>query len=208
MKIIDNKKDYYDYLQGIYGQDPKAIYDRRGSFAFVKEYLPDIFRNDQLFSKENFGILGYIGHIYVIAGRKVFVISYYNNLKQKLIKLIGSRDIIRETEIPLILNFYNVSSIQSNSPIKGSEDLYTPYFLNNTNHLYEHDIVGYSKKYRIDNPILQSIGLTCIPADEIFLSIQDFLLSLNEKETIDDRTDIQKIESAGFDKKISFKNCK
>lgn len=22
MKIIDNHKDYYDYLQGVYGQDP------------------------------------------------------------------------------------------------------------------------------------------------------------------------------------------
>lgn len=208
MKIIDNKKDYYDYLQGIYGQDPKAIYDRRNSFAFVKEYLPDIFRNNQLVSRENFGILGYIGYIYIIAGRKVFIISYYNNLKQKLIKLIGSRDIIRETEIPLILNFHNVLPVRLNSPIKEPKDLYTPYFLSNVNYLNEHNIIGYSKERAINNPILQSVGLTCIPADEIFLNIQDFLLSLNEKEIIDNRTDVQKIESAGFDKKTSFRNCK
>lgn len=208
MKIIDNKKDYYDYLQGIYGQDPKAIYDRRSSFAFVKGYLPDIFRNDQLFLKENFGILGYIGYIYIIAGRKVFVISYYNNLKQKLIKLVGNRDITRETEIPLMLNFHNVLPIRLNSPIKEPKDLYTPYFLSDINYLYEHDIIGYSRECAINNPILQSVGLTCIPADEIFLNIQDFLLSLNEKEIIDNRTDIQKVESAGFDKKTSFRNCK
>ena len=29
MKIIDNRKDYYDYLMGINGIDTKVIYDRR-----------------------------------------------------------------------------------------------------------------------------------------------------------------------------------
>ena len=31
MKIIDNKKDYYDYLAGIFGVDDLVVYDRRGS---------------------------------------------------------------------------------------------------------------------------------------------------------------------------------
>ncbi|MBQ2175011.1 MAG: hypothetical protein II453_08095 [Alphaproteobacteria bacterium] len=31
MKIIDNKKDYYDYLSGIYGIDDLIVYDRRNS---------------------------------------------------------------------------------------------------------------------------------------------------------------------------------
>ena len=32
MKIIDRNKDYYDYLQGIYGMDELVVYDRRDSF--------------------------------------------------------------------------------------------------------------------------------------------------------------------------------
>jgi hypothetical protein len=32
MRIIDKNKDYYDYLQGIYGIDELVVYDRRGSF--------------------------------------------------------------------------------------------------------------------------------------------------------------------------------
>lgn len=32
MKIISKFKDYYDYLQGIYGQDPKATYERSRHF--------------------------------------------------------------------------------------------------------------------------------------------------------------------------------
>ena len=31
MKIIDNKKDYYDYLSGVYGIDELIVFDRRGS---------------------------------------------------------------------------------------------------------------------------------------------------------------------------------
>ena len=33
MKIIDNKKDYYDYLASIYGIDDLVVYDRRGSVS-------------------------------------------------------------------------------------------------------------------------------------------------------------------------------
>ena len=32
MKILDKKRDYYDYLQGIYGIDELVVYDRRNSF--------------------------------------------------------------------------------------------------------------------------------------------------------------------------------
>ena len=37
MKIIDNKKDYYDYLAGIYGVDDLVVYDRRGSVVLESE---------------------------------------------------------------------------------------------------------------------------------------------------------------------------
>ena len=33
MIIIDNKKDYYDYLSGVYGIDNLIVYDRRGSVS-------------------------------------------------------------------------------------------------------------------------------------------------------------------------------
>ena len=35
MKIIDNKKDYYDYISGIYGIDDLAVYDRRSSVVLI-----------------------------------------------------------------------------------------------------------------------------------------------------------------------------
>ena len=34
MRIIDNKKDYYDYLSGVYGIDNLIVYDRRGIMKY------------------------------------------------------------------------------------------------------------------------------------------------------------------------------
>ena len=56
-----------------------------------------------------------------------------------------------------------------------------------------------------DNPILISASLLLIPAETIFDEIQAFILSLNDIQHEDTRTDIQKLESAGFDRKTSFR---
>ena len=37
MKIISKYKDYYDYLVGTYGEDPKLILDRREGFILSKD---------------------------------------------------------------------------------------------------------------------------------------------------------------------------
>ena len=37
MKILTKYKDYYDYLSGIYGEDPKLIFDRR-------DFTPNTYR--------------------------------------------------------------------------------------------------------------------------------------------------------------------
>lgn len=38
MIIIDSKKDYYDYLVGLYGRDEGIVYDRRGSIKIMDYY--------------------------------------------------------------------------------------------------------------------------------------------------------------------------
>lgn len=61
---------------------------------------------------------------------------------------------------------------------------------------------------RYENPILSTIPLLVVPAEKIFDEIQSYLLSLHDKEIPDKRTDIEKLEAAGFDKKTSFRNSK
>jgi hypothetical protein len=47
-----------------------------------------------------------------------------------------------------------------------------------------------------------------IPGEEIFKALYAYLSSLNDKDIVDNRTDVQKAESAGFDRKTSFRNVK
>ena len=57
------------------------------------------------------------------------------------------------------------------------------------------------------NPIMAGTWIpSVIPAEEIWNNVTDYLLAIKEKPIIDNRTDIEHIESAGFDKKTSFRN--
>lgn len=39
MRIIDSKRDFYDYLQSCYGVDDKIVFDRRDSFMLTRESI-------------------------------------------------------------------------------------------------------------------------------------------------------------------------
>ncbi len=65
------------------------------------------------------------------------------------------------------------------------------------------------KDCSISNPILNGTPITSfIPAEEVYKCLYAYISSLNDVEIIDNRTDIQKAESAGFDSKTSFRNIK
>ena len=62
MRIIDNKKDYYDYLMGVYGIDDMVVYDRRGSTVFTKTEFEKLFiphsDNQSIYAKEVIAKIG------------------------------------------------------------------------------------------------------------------------------------------------------
>lgn len=39
MRIIDNKRDFYDYMQGVFGVDDTIVFDRSDSFILTKESI-------------------------------------------------------------------------------------------------------------------------------------------------------------------------
>ena len=45
-----------------------------------------------------------------------------------------------------------------------------------------------------------------IPPQELYQELSNYISSLNDIEVTDRRTNIQKAESAGFDRKTSFRN--
>jgi hypothetical protein len=62
---------------------------------------------------------------------------------------------------------------------------------------------------RIDNPILAGTFIPgVIPPIKIWNALYEYLSSLRDKPCTDTRSDVQKLESAGFDKKNSFRNIK
>lgn len=66
---------------------------------------------------------------------------------------------------------------------------------------------GSQEEPLVENPILAgSFIASMIPADEIWKALYEYLMSLNDKEIVDNRPDILKIESAGFDPETSFRN--
>ena len=74
-------------------------------------------------------------------------------------------------------------------------------------HKIEHGLLrGY---YAIDNVILDGTWITKLfPATKVWEDVYDFLSSQKDIEIIDTRTDKEKIISAGFDTKTSFRNIK
>lgn len=226
MKIIDNKKDYYDYVSGIYGIDPYVVYDRRGSEAssYIKECWPEIFdkniidsdketynrkygryAKDKAFIDKDFDIV-------IEAGEKHFFIKCNRR---------------RETEdspVELTYKFFD--------PIEMLKKQYSLDLYGKGSWVwkrYENEVERYKKKRssaplaifitdyqhywdnnsrrEIKNPILKDLPITgLIPAEEIWQGIYDYLLKMKEPVIVDSRTNDEHIESAGFDKKTSFRN--
>ena len=62
---------------------------------------------------------------------------------------------------------------------------------------------------RVENPILAGTFIPkMIPPTDIWHSLYEYISSLRDKPFTDTRTDTQKLESAGFDRKTSFRNVK
>lgn len=90
MKIIDNKKDYYDYVSGIYGIDPEVVYDRRNSVRLVnigeKNSAPEYLWYGNSFAQTCFSTHrdAYDSYYYNVAKRNCAPWDYYyRNIKEK-----------------------------------------------------------------------------------------------------------------------------
>jgi hypothetical protein len=263
MRIIDNKKDYYDYLAGVLGIDGYITYDRRNSTRLVNktadilnERCPmgygQIFcpwkngkdpNSDSVYNTEydwdnghkNLG-WGYrkYGPGYQPSKSNEFPDAY--NVSSNFFGLvIGSvayaflvyRVLQNETDkevkiVPKLMRkfVFDRSKTKSKAPILIGELTYNhldiPWRIacKRDDEFYDAVAkVGYispdkNGDYK-ENPIMDGTWIpSLIPAEEVWNNITDYLLSIKEPEIIDNRTDVQHLESHGFDKKTSFRNVK
>lgn len=191
MKIIDKrgKKDYYDFLAGIYGADPLLILDRR-DFS-----LPDYNENDKYSSVVDLFIAGkhiqglfYRGKFYYGEDVKPFTREHKYNWENKEDRYIIDNKYSGESyrRIQYVLKEPKDSNI--------NKKFDCPILLKK--YIHGEDYYKY--------PILKDLGLqSYISPKDMWLMLSDHL---SKKEDIPDkRTNKEKIINAGFDLKISFR---
>jgi hypothetical protein len=200
MKIIDNKKDYYDYLMGIYGIDEKIVYDRRDSVT--KEY----------FCKSK----GYSWY----PNENPFDSAYEMTLRvgNMQYKFVRNKDTDYKWDMPKFAyrGYYRGYSRQVETitnPMRISDEELEQWKENDCPIVLT---ISYSRDYWwnrgsdivIRNPILSTFGVIpkFITPNEIWENVYDFISHKNDKKIVDNRTDVEKLESHGFDKRTSFRN--
>ena len=224
MKIIDNKKDYYDYIQGVLGIDEKVTYDRRGSTNVGASELYHFdypFRYDLYFCKKPFKDDGHK------TKKSYWQSCKYENRANKyrwswkndrfvyegkvlhLLLEIGYHRFIFEIERyldeedKLRLDTYIVEHKEVS---KGNKKSKAPLYIAAYDFNYHSD--G-KTSMGIENPILKETWIPgLIPAQDMWNMLYEYISSLNDKDIVDTRTNDQHIESHGFDKKISFRHRK
>ena len=217
MKIVDNKKDFYDYVVGEYGIDDLTVFDRRKAVIIktdvkpekYKDYLLSTIKGDKdIYQKEEISYSSgirkkeKIGTFYRFAlktGRHFyhFVVERYLiddmnvSVKTQLINE-EDNDIFYKDLLLAILPYKNYQ-----------------YFSSDRQYWIEHQQRNVYEDQIIDLPILKD---TVIPryvsAKDVFLNIYSFLSSKKDMKIEDNRNDIMKLESAGFNKIESFRNIK
>ena len=255
MRIIrkDGQKDFYDYLQGVYGQDELVVYDRRDAFPIdpTKEWGCEVrrenpyhcsdFQNSNVekwFRKEvicsdkkreakynterllDYGdcpppekgkkwwntpktLVGNVYHFVLEVG--------YHHYYFEVERYIDDKD---DNKIHLNYGLVSHERVEKDERVSYAPINLAPAYFKRASYLLEDKNGKFLVEYKdreqaIHNPILYSTYIPkFITADEMWNNLYEYISSLRDKEFTDSRTNDQHIESAGFDKKISFRHRK
>ncbi len=213
MLILSKYKDYYDYLSGIYGVDPKIVLDRR-----IETPAFEFFQNETKLL--HFYICGLTclgvykqGKFYWTDDLK----SLETRTEEEIDKYKGKKlynhpgeltydQIVRVQVVDPSERFIRTGAAHSNVPIVPYKDkqehnktqncpiIYDQYGSGNPNHFVNYPRLDQFKINRL------------IPPQDIYLMLSEWLSP--KDDVITPMTDKQKIVSAGFDLKHSFRNTK
>lgn len=218
MRIIDNKKDFYDYLSGMYGEDPKIAYDRRGSIMIdperhMTDSLECLFANKYYFDKPRiskyiFSLPKWHQSDEKRSMQKLLAGEFYYYLLET-----GYRHYLFEVEryvddemnsvmVPLLIKQTEGEKYVKDAPV-------AIIYLGAYTYRLEYKPTENQIKSAIRNPILAKTYIPrFISADTIWQDVYNYLSSLRDVPIVDTRSDVEKLESAGFDRVVSFRNVK
>lgn len=210
MIIISKRKDFYDYLTGIYGIDEKKVLRR----------IPDITGDEMFYTKSHQEDV----KSYLTDGRNLrrfglflddCVFNIY--IANKMYRVLR---VSKDKYEPMMFHktytdFYGNRQTRAAYKITDKEN-YTYFIPTEKNKLsrkpiaisYARDI--YRKGIFDETPILSTFGLTGIlDAVEVYSEIDMFLGWLNDNPcNIKELEDKDKIVAHGFDKRVSFRHRK
>lgn len=206
MKIISKHKDYYDYLANIYGVDDKVVYERKYHICVLDNqrtsiinktaaalYTPNFIRYSEAYKGR---AVEFALHI---CGKKYDVVFFENNFYYEPISKSDYKH-IKENAI----NFKSLKIRLKEKPffhfLRKKEIDY--------NKIFECPIVFHEcgNTFHLNVKLSDFNFAAIMPPEKIYQNIVAFLSK--EPDIVDKRTDIEKIEAHGFDKKISFRKRK
>lgn len=219
MRIIDSKKDFYDFYQNIY-RDDTFTFDRRDSFVLTKDAICShificYFSQWNKYDKNYYLLLQVCNTFWLLRIEVTKKSEYEKCLDYKLellhtwknynkeIKLIDLKLITftypitnnstLDDRIAAINNNDNVSVVHTFKYMKVFKDY-------KTNYKYEEKHI----------PILKETGIaSCVDSFEIYNAIEEYfstIKTMSERTDPNGVTDEIKVITHGFDKDISFRN--
>ncbi len=199
MKIITKRsqKDYYDFLIGVYGEDPLIVLDRTKN-----DKLPYSISNDVV-------VRFYIGG-YLVEGYKINDSYYYGeNLHEfgddkRYISPYSYRN--QNIEVKDLIYLKDSKSRSPYVLIKPVVDVELINEKENCSILLAFNGAGGVNYLKYPN--LSSFNIQSLLSPEVvYKMISDWISSqiTKSENKVDSRSNIEKIESKGFDKKTSFR---
>lgn len=185
MKIISKYKDYYDYLQGIYGVDEKLVLDRRD---FQTPYVP---------TSPKYKLSVYVGNVVV----DVLMVDGKPYVGESIVPFAHSGFMQRDDRYSVRVDGgrYNIVSLRK-----------TPEDLGEKSLTWEHNCAiltsMYGSIYRF--PILRDLGIpSALPPEQVWQILSAWLGQVVTKSEpiVPVGDDKVRIQSAGFDLKTSFR---
>lgn len=216
MKIIDNQKDYYDYVVGQFGCDDRLVYGRREAIRTSTEYNSE-------FQKIELLVGDYLYHgLYVKSLNKYLYgedIKKYTKQYESNFYYYYDKDILQFIEKFKIdkkdLWLCNLENLYQNWPRFKFINTFIlePVYIGNNGENFSLQEPVIAKNYPNDYfiPYLKDFDIQSILSPtKAWISIENFLgqiITSKEKEMPvgDDKI---RIVSAGFDLKTSFRNIK
>lgn len=227
MRIIDKNTDYYDFYQNVY-RDNTFTFDRRNSFLLTKQIVCDNLDKDGRWNyktkkrepkKFNYALLQICNNFWF------FLIEVTKAEKDNgwLIPI--------NYDIELLVSWKNFDKPRKLCSFKMIR--FNDYHYNVDNHEFIYDKVddlateidrgNYKTLRQLDTytyykgeewvekniPLLKACGISeCVDAHEVYLAFEEYFSlekSDSERREPVGTTDIDKVESHGFDKRTSFR---